>query len=161
MIIRIEAFTDSSYGVSIPKKYTCDGGKVSPGLTWDEVPQKTKSFALIMEDLDVPNRSNPLVTWVIYHIPGDVRVIKTGSLPTGAKVGLNDLGKTTYGAPCPEPGTYQHRYQVQLYALDTELMLPNGTVDKQALMKAMKGHILETATTVATCESYKKGKNRV
>lgn len=38
----------------MPEKYTIDGEKVSPPLEWENAPAGTKSFALIMLDLDVP-----------------------------------------------------------------------------------------------------------
>ncbi|HEX3035164.1 MAG TPA: YbhB/YbcL family Raf kinase inhibitor-like protein, partial [Thermodesulfobacteriota bacterium] len=43
------AFED---GGMIPKKYTCDGQDISPPLSWDSVPDGTKSIALISSDPD-------------------------------------------------------------------------------------------------------------
>ncbi len=152
MIVRIEAFT-TSYGDTIPKKYTCDGEEISPGLKWDDVPSGTKSFALIMEDLDVPSRSNPLTLWIVYNIPGDVREIETNTIPDEAQVGTNDLGKGGYSGPCPEPGTDPQRYRLQVYALDTEFDIPAGET-KHTLMTAMKDHILATAEALATYKRH-------
>lgn len=154
MLLRIEAFT-YKHGNKIPKKYTCDGEELSPGIIWDEVPKDTKSFALIMEGLDVPHRSTPLVLWVVYNIPGDLREIATDSLPEKAVVGTNDLGKLGYSGPCPQPGPDHQRYQVQLYALDEELYLPPSAT-KQDLVHAMKDHILDTARAIGTYERHKK-----
>ncbi|HSM30656.1 MAG TPA: hypothetical protein VK854_08130 [Woeseiaceae bacterium] len=40
--------------VRAPKKYTCDGIDVSPPLSIGNVPEKTKSLALIVDDPDAP-----------------------------------------------------------------------------------------------------------
>ena len=39
----------------IPKLYTCDGKDISPALSWSDVPEGTKSFALIVDDPDAPD----------------------------------------------------------------------------------------------------------
>ncbi|MDJ0567908.1 MAG: YbhB/YbcL family Raf kinase inhibitor-like protein [Pleurocapsa sp. MO_192.B19] len=54
-------------------------------------------------------------------------------------------GRNDYGGPCPPRGT--HRYFFKLYALDTQLDLPEGAT-KSELEKAMVGHILEQAELV-------------
>ena len=45
------AFQD---GQPVPRQYTCDGGDQTPALSWDEPPQGTKSFALVIDDPDAP-----------------------------------------------------------------------------------------------------------
>ncbi|MEZ4578283.1 MAG: hypothetical protein R2875_09785 [Desulfobacterales bacterium] len=53
----------------IPKKHTCDGDDISPALQWTDVPEGTKSLALIVDD---PTRqdlaTNPKMTWVHWVI---------------------------------------------------------------------------------------------
>ncbi len=153
MIIRINAFTQS-HGNTIPKKYTCDGEDISPEIIWDEVPEKTESFVLIMEGLDVPHRSNPLVLWVVYNIPGTARNIASNSIPKEAKVGINDLGKKQYNGPCPKPGTHHQRYRATLYALDKTFVFLPDDVTKEVLVKAMKNHVLGTAEEIAFGERH-------
>ncbi|MCS7309041.1 MAG: YbhB/YbcL family Raf kinase inhibitor-like protein [Armatimonadota bacterium] len=129
-------------GGMIPKKYTCDGEDVSPPLTWDNVPEGTKSFALICDDPDAP--MGTWVHWVLFNLPADVRSLPEAvppdkELPSGARQGTNDFRKIGYGGPCPPSGT--HRYYFKLYALDTMLDLPAGC-SKAQLLKAMDGHVL-------------------
>ena len=62
------AFIDGS---DIPTKYTCDGEDVSPPLEWSNLPEGTKSIALIVDDPDAPGRT--FVHWVLYAISPDAR----------------------------------------------------------------------------------------
>ena len=134
-----------SAGEAIPRKYTCDGDEVSPPLSWSNMPPKTRSFALIVDDPDSP--VGTWVHWVIYNIPAQVSLLPEGvasgpSLPVGGQQGNNGMGQLGYQGPCPPGGT--HRYFFKLYALDKVLNVPQG-VDKEHLLRAMKGHILAQA----------------
>ncbi len=134
-----------SHGAMIPKRYTCDGEDISPPLSWSEPPEKTQSFALIMDDPDAP--MGTWVHWVIYNIPATARslpegVPADGDLPDGSRHGRNSWRRLGYGGPCPPSGT--HRYFFKLYALDTVLPLAAGAT-KEELLKAMEGHIVAQA----------------
>ena len=100
----------------IPMKYTCQGDNINPELSWGDVPEKTKSFALIVDDPDAP--SGTWVHWLVKDMPADKREIKENSIP-GKQV-INSFGKSNYGGPCPPSGT--HRYFFKLYALDVETL---------------------------------------
>ena len=131
---------------AIPKKFTCDGADVSPALAWSDVPEGTKSFALIVDDPDAPDPANPRMTWVhwvLYNIPATAKSLPEGvtqsDLPKGTLQGLNDWKKPGYGGPCPPID--KHRYFHKLYALD--VVLPDlGQPTKAKLEKAMEGHVL-------------------
>ena len=140
----------------IPARHTCDGGDVSPPLTWSGIPAGTKSLALVVDDPDAPDPSAPKMTWVhwvLYDIPATVTELDEGSsergLPSGAREGRNDWKKIGYGGPCPPIG--RHRYFHKLYALDTVLG-DLGHPSKTTLERAMKGHVLAQATLVGTYE---------
>ncbi|MGC9313116.1 MAG: YbhB/YbcL family Raf kinase inhibitor-like protein, partial [Sediminispirochaetaceae bacterium] len=51
-------------GGMIPAKYTCDAENVSPPLSWNSVPDGTKSLALICDDPDAP--VGTWVHWVLF-----------------------------------------------------------------------------------------------
>src|SRR5437764_1061848 len=51
MTITSPAFKNNE---SIPLKYSCEGEGVSPALTFENVPENTRSLALIVEDPDAP-----------------------------------------------------------------------------------------------------------
>jgi hypothetical protein len=128
----------------IPSEFTCDSDNISPPLSISEVPENAKSLALIMDDPDAP--AGTWVHWVVWNIPPDTREIEKGTEPRGVQ-GKTDFGSTGYGGPCPPSGT--HRYFFKLYALDTELSIPEGST-KQDLEKAMEGHIMEKAQLMGT-----------
>lgn len=139
------AFAD---GQMIPPKYTADGEDISPPLVWEGLPQETKSLVLICDDPDAP--VGTWVHWLIWNIPGEAvclpeNVPDDRQLAEGARQGVNDFGRIGYGGPAPPSGT--HRYFFRLYALDTLLDLPAGSL-RASLEKAMKGHILAQAQLI-------------
>lgn len=132
----------------IPVLYTCDGKDISPPLSWNDVPEKTKSFALICDDPDAPGST--WVHWVVFNIKPvsselPAKVLHQETMPNGAKQGINDFGKVGYGGPCPPSGT--HRYFFKLYALDNMLDLEPGVTKKQ-LLQAMEGHVIGEAQLI-------------
>lgn len=137
--------TSSSFadGGTIPSKFTCDGGDVSPQLTVSAPPSSAKSLALIVEDPDAPAGS--FVHWVAFNLPSTLRDLPEGASARpenmqGAMQGRNDFDKTGYGGPCP-PGNTPHHYIFRIYALDSILQLPEGAT-KIDLARAARGHVL-------------------
>lgn len=127
---------------TIPAEYTCDGEDVSPPLQWGNVPDATRSFALIADDPDAP--VGTWVHWVLYNLPSEASGLPESmppdaDFPDGSRHGKNSWGRLGYGGPCPPGGT--HRYFFKLYALDKLLELPTGA-SKDQLLKAMEGHVL-------------------
>lgn len=127
----------------IPSKYTCDGEGLAPELTISEVPKNALSLVLIVDDPDAP--MGVFTHWLLYNIPVDTKSISAANIPTDAIAGMTDFGKTGYGGPCPPFGT--HRYFFKLYAIDTKLSLPHN-VRKDALEKAIEGHVIEKAELI-------------
>ncbi|MFC1548632.1 YbhB/YbcL family Raf kinase inhibitor-like protein [Candidatus Omnitrophota bacterium] len=138
-------------GGTIPIQYAGKGKDVSPGLSWSDVPEGTKSFALIMDDPDAP--FGTWIHWVVFNIPGDATGLKENiprkaTLDDGTLQGINSFRWIGYGGPHPPPGP-KHRYFFKLYALDTVLELSPGT-SKGKLVRAMQGHILDDASLMGT-----------
>ena len=131
----------------IPEKFTCQGKDINPPLAIENIPEGTKSLALIMDDPDAPGRG--WVHWVLYDIPVTPE-IKESSIP--GKEGMNDFGRKHYGGPCPPSGV--HRYFFKIYALNRVLDL-KGTIDKYSLEDAMEPYILDEAELIGLYE--KKG----
>jgi Raf kinase inhibitor-like YbhB/YbcL family protein len=152
MTVQTTAFPS---GQAIPARFTGDGKDVSPALTWTEPPAGTKELALIVDDPDAPT-AEPWVHWVIYKIPPDVRALAEGvptrpalDRPAGAIQGNNSWGTVGYRGPAPPKGHGTHHYHFRLYALDAPLQAAAG-LEKNALLKLMKGHILAQAELVGT-----------
>jgi Raf kinase inhibitor-like YbhB/YbcL family protein len=132
-------------GESIPSKYACDGEDVSPPISWSGAPERTRSYALIVNDIDAP--MGEFTHWVIFNIPAAESGLQEGvptveMLSNGAIQGRNGFGKVGYGGPCPPSGT--HRYVFHLYALDMLLSLQAGVL-KRDVLDVMKGHVLDEA----------------
>lgn len=118
----------------IPSEYTCDGKDINPPLEISNIPEGTKTLALIMEDPDAPRGT--FDHWLVWNIsPNEAIAEQTNPGISGT----NDFGKSGYGGPCPPSGV--HRYFFKVYALDTKLDLLAGA-DKDALLEAMTDHIL-------------------
>ena len=138
-----------SEGGAIPARSTCDGGRISPPLSWTGVPPDARSLALILHDPDAP-RPGGFTHWIVYNLDPHSNLLPEG-IPARTRLGgsvmqgRNDAGKDGYFGPCPPSGT--HRYVLTLYALNTVLDLEPGASEPQVLA-AMKGHIIETAVLI-------------
>lgn len=133
-------------GNGIPLKYTCDGDDISPMLEIKNAPMGTVSFVLIVDDPDA-SRGIPWDHWILWNIDGRTQYIMEDTIPEGSVQGATSFGKAKYGGPCPPKGNSPHRYVFKLYALDTLLDIPVGSV-KDTLLKAMESHILGTAELI-------------
>ena len=125
-----------SHGGHIPPKYTCEGENVNPPLEVSDLPENTKTLALIVEDPDAPR--GVYDHWLVWNIPPN------GAIGENSRPGIsgrNSFGNTGYGGPCPPSGS--HRYFFKVYALDTDLDIGAGS-DKSKLQDAMKDHVLAT-----------------
>ncbi len=127
-------------GEMIPFKYTCEGENVSPHLAWDNVPEDTKSFALVMDDPDSPVR--PFVHWIIINIDPKTREIAENAVPPGTKQLLNSAQKGQYFGPCPYSGI--HHYNFRIYALKVPSLETN---EKTVFMDIQDAKITEAVLT--------------
>lgn len=122
---------DSNGQINI--QYSCKGGDQVPPIQWQNVPANSQSLALVLEDPDAP--SGLWTHWLIWDIPATA----TQLTPNLGVTGKNSWGNVRYQGPCPPIG--QHRYYLNLYALDTNLTLAPGSSNAQ-LQQAITGHIL-------------------
>ena len=137
------AFED---GGEIPRECGYKNGNEKPPLTINGIPEGTKSLALIMDDPDAMGAVGKVwVHWVAWNIDPTIElddVVDHLSIE-----GMTDFGEVGYGGPAPPDK--RHTYVFKLYALDSELDLPNEST-KADVEKAMEGHILEQATLTGT-----------
>jgi Raf kinase inhibitor-like YbhB/YbcL family protein len=134
-------------GDQIPRRHTCDGENISPGLSFAGIPEGTRSLALIVDDPDAP--VGTFDHWLAWGIdPGAGGIDEGEGAP---REGANGFGGTGYSGPCPPPGHGPHRYYFRLHALDAELELRPGA-DRAELELALEGHVLATAELVGRYE---------
>ena len=137
-----------SDGDEMPIELGYKNGNETPALSINGIPEGTKSLALIMDDPDAMGAVGKVwVHWVVWNID-PTREFITGN-PQESKFveGMTDFGEVGYGGPAPPDKT--HTYVFKLYALDTELDLPQKST-KADVEKAMEGHIIEQTTLTGT-----------
>jgi Raf kinase inhibitor-like YbhB/YbcL family protein len=105
----------------LPQRYTCHGNGINPPLDWSGAPPGTKSFALVVDDSSAP--ITPYIYWLVFDIGPGTTDIQEGGLPTGARQAQNSAGYMSYDPPCPSG--HPHMYRFTVYALNSELNLPN------------------------------------
>lgn len=138
-------------GDKIPRLHTCEGADVSPALEWSGAPEKTRSFALIVDDPDAP--VGTWNHWLLWDIPAGTNVIAQGFQPGKLGVsGKNDFGRLGYGGPCPPKGHGAHRYYFKLYALDLASLKLAAGAKRADLDLALAGHVLAEVRLMGTYE---------
>src|SRR6201986_5400022 len=120
----------------------CVGENISPPLAWANPPEGTKSYALLMLDID-GRPPGGVVHWVAYGIPASVTGFAEGevSKPSDKYVGGSSLMKLpNYFGPCTPPGP-QHHYTFTLMATDLEPTALAAGLTRDELIKALDGHV--------------------
>ena len=123
-------------GGQIPTRHTGEGDDISPPLAWNNVPDGTRSFAVICHDPDAPVLSAGgygFVHWVLYNVPGTATSLPEGA--SGHTTGPTDFGKPGYGGPMPPNGHGTHHYFFWVLALGREADLEPGLTLGQLLEK--------------------------
>jgi len=137
MILASSAFEN---GGIIPQKYGYKNKNFSIPLQISEIPEGTKSLALIMDDPDAMGAVGKVwVHWVLWNISPNTKEIIENSIPKNSIEGKTDFDKIGYGGPAPPDK--EHTYIFKLYALDVLLNLKQGST-KAELEESMKKHIL-------------------
>jgi Raf kinase inhibitor-like YbhB/YbcL family protein len=127
---------------NIPTNPNCVGANVSPQLSWSNLPEGTRSVALVMID---PEGRLGLITnhWVAYGFPVTRTSFKEGEASgaaNGWKAGKSSQGLMTYGGPCTAPDTTWHHYTWVAIATDLEPdALPEG-LTREELFEKLAGH---------------------
>lgn len=129
--------TDLSHGQFMKKAqefqgFGCNGGNLSPQLSWDGVPEGTQAFAVTAYDPDAPTGSG-WWHWQLVNIPANITTLPTGAgdssknlAPKGSMQMRNDYGVPGFGGACPPEGHGAHRYQFTVHALSQKLDLPEN-----------------------------------
>ena len=119
----------------------CVGEIISPALSWANPPEGTKSYAILMFDID-GRPPGGVSHWVAYGIPASVTGFAEGevSKPSDKYVGGQSLMKlANYFGPCTPPGP-PHHYIFTLMATDLEPTALKEGMTRDELIKALDGH---------------------
>ncbi|WP_285424638.1 kinase inhibitor [Pseudomonas sp. efr-133-TYG-103a] len=119
--------------------FGCEGGNISPELSWRHAPEGTKSFAVTVYDPEAPTGSG-WWHWTVFNLTASTHGLPSGAgahLPVGAVQGRTDYGQPGFGGVCPPVGDKPHHYQFTVWALKVE-KLP---LDEQA-SGALVGYML-------------------
>lgn len=143
LYITCPAFSENG---EIPKKHTGFGEDISPEFSINGLLGNVETLAVIMDDLDVPF-TKEYTHWVAWNIKPESVIAE--NIPYGAKThnGISQgmaYGKNRYRGPKQPPFIKKaHKYRFRIYGLDCKIDLP-PTSQKNDLLKAMSGHILQT-----------------
>jgi Raf kinase inhibitor-like YbhB/YbcL family protein len=150
------AFAD---GADIPVRHTCDGDNLSPQLTWSDVPEGTRSLALIVDDPDAP--AGTFTHWLLYDIPTDANGVgENVRVGTIGIAGRNSFGRTGYGGPCPPPAHDAHRYRFTLHALDVPSLALPANATREDVERKVETHVLATARVVGKYKRHRVAAGR-
>jgi Raf kinase inhibitor-like YbhB/YbcL family protein len=156
-------FTFSSTGFNdgerLPTKFAgnnksspnCVGENISPAFSWANPPEGTKSYALLMFDID-GRPPGGVSHWVAYGIPPSVTGFAEGevSKPSTKYVGGQSTMKlSNYFVPCTPPGP-PHHYFFTLMATDLEPNAFKEGLTREELIKALDGHAKAATSLVGT-----------
>jgi len=136
--------------------FSAYGDGVSPQIKWSSM-VGAKSYAVVVEDPDAKSPM-PVVHWLVWNIPSTATELPEGMLPStfvGLTQGKNSHGTTGYFGPHPPIGDPMHHYHFQVFALDQVLGVPAGA-DRDALLTAMKGHVVASGELVALFQQWAK-----
>jgi Raf kinase inhibitor-like YbhB/YbcL family protein len=145
LLMETDAFPD---GGIVPQKYAGRGG-VQPGFKFSGAPANAVSYAIIFHDIDVSLKgsSDDVLHWMAWNIPVSANGIPEGKLPEGSVQGNNLTGQPNYMGPGAPAGPRYHHYVFELYALSSNLDLPQ-TASRAELIKAMEGKIVAKSAYV-------------
>ncbi len=139
------------YAGALKDNPNCLGENVSPALSWSNVPEGTKSFAVMM--IDPEGRGGLGVNhWVAYGIPASVTGFAEGEASAASDKyvgGKSTQGLPVYTGPCTPPGTTVHHYTFVVIAtdLDPGAIAPGLTRDEASAK--LNGHTKGSAGIVA------------
>jgi len=122
------------------KNPNCTGQNVSPPLAWTNVPDKTRSFAIIWDD-QAGRAGLGVVHAVIYGIPASTTSFPEGALSgnaSGFVPGKNTVG-THWLGPCSPRGNAPQHYVMTIIATDVEPNALQSGLTKAELLKALEG----------------------
>jgi Raf kinase inhibitor-like YbhB/YbcL family protein len=131
---------------------TCGGGtSTSPALAWSGAPAATKSYVIILSDVDNWSHAGLAAHWIAYGIPAGVSAIPAGfgsQTPAQYVSGTNLGDQPGFRGYCPPKGDAPHHYVYTVLATDLAPDALAAGLTRDALTVALKGHTLAGSSIV-------------
>lgn len=142
--------TSFKAGDWIPDVHSGYGEDKSPELSVGGIVSGAVSIVITLDDMSHPLFPN-YNHWIAWNLPPVSKI--PGNLPKGPVIddpihleqGIA-YGKHCYRGPKP-PFNWNHNYCFTIYTLDTKLEISSNS-NRNDVMKAMKGHVLQSGTLV-------------
>ena len=154
MSLTSAAFSD---GGMIPNGNAQAGRDASPSLSWAGAPDSTRSFVLVVHDIDaaIGDGGDDMLHWLVWNIPGTETSLP-GAIKSGAQssTGVRQISGTGpyYRGPAAPASGPAHHYVFELYALDNTINVPavgqSPAATRAAVMEAMRSHVRGKAVMV-------------
>jgi len=149
MKITSSAFND---GTEMPQRHGYKYDNISPALQIVDIPDGTKSLALIMDDPDAMEAVGKVwVHWLLWNVTLDTNgTMGVKNIPEGSVGGISgetDFGECRYGGPAPPDK--RHTYIFRAYALDAILDIKECS-KRPELEQAIKSHVIKEAVLTGT-----------
>jgi Raf kinase inhibitor-like YbhB/YbcL family protein len=146
-----------SQGAKIPLINACSskgGNDKSPQYSWENAPEDTEKFAIIMDDENSPcgTGTSACRHWAIFGISAKdssgntIGSIAESYVKNSAETeGKNYMGVTTYAGPCPPA---EHTYKTTIYALKSNMPSISEGVEmtRAGFESSYSSYILDKAT---------------
>ena len=135
--------------------FGCSGTNQSPQLSWENAPEGTKSFAVVMYDKDAPTGSG-WWHWIVFNLPKELTELPTNAgdpkanlLPASAVQAKTDYGAYGYGGPCPPKGHGFHEYKITVYALKLDQLELDADASSAKIGYFLNHNALAKASIIA------------
>ncbi len=137
--------TDFKNNAFLWSKFTCDWSNLIPKLEISNLPENTKSLAIIIDDPDAPK--NTFIHFLAWDIKTNWKtslILFEDNKDTFAWFTrwLNSFWNLQWWWPCPPVWHWIHRYFFKIYALSKEKLDLEEWIDKETLLDAMQSYNL-------------------
>ncbi len=129
----------------------------SPELSWQGEPTGTRSFAVTINDSDVP-AARGRNHWTIFNIDSGTHHLEKGGgtskktqLPKGSIQSRNDYNRSGYTAICPAPDAGKHHIVINVWALNVPVLPLDAHVSPAIARLFIRQHQLARAKITITC----------
>ena len=126
------------------------GHGVSPAFQWSDVPPGTKSFVLVMTDLDADDGES--ILWYVANISASTREMSERAsgvrdlLPEGATELRTTSGQFGYAGPMVHPVDPPHKIAVRLIAIKEPKLKSGLFASGEEIVEEVKAEMLAEAS---------------